>query len=198
MAGYDKIPNGATIQATPFKVHVEDAKLKQMLDLIRISPIGPATYANTSKTQPPNGMSPPERSSGIPRDWLVNAKDQWLNAFDWRKHEDHINSFPHFTAPVKSDDGYEVTVHFMALFSERPDAVPIAFYHGWPGSFLEFTQIFQLLKDRYTPQDLPYHVIAPSLPNYAFSSGPPLDRELETSDAAALLHNSCSGVASAP
>jgi hypothetical protein len=34
------------------------------------------------------------------------------------------------------------------------------------GSFLEFMPIFQLLKDKYTPEMLQYHVIVPSLPGY--------------------------------
>lgn len=44
------------------------------------------------------------------------------------------------------------------------------------GSFLEFMPILQLLKDRYNPKTLPYHIIVPSLPGYAYSAGRPLDR----------------------
>jgi microsomal epoxide hydrolase len=55
------------------------------------------------------------------------------------------------------------------------------------GSFLEFMPIFHLLKDKYTPETLPYHVIVPSLPGYAFSSGPPLDKNFGTEDAARVL-----------
>ena len=53
-----------------------------------------------------------------------------------RKREDYINSFPNYTLPIKDDDGHDYTVHFVALFSEKEDAVPIAFYHGWPGACL--------------------------------------------------------------
>lgn len=39
-----------------------------------------------------------------------------------------------------------------------------------PGSFLEVNKILPLLTD---PKDGPsFHVVAPSLPNYAFSEGP--------------------------
>lgn len=39
-----------------------------------------------------------------------------------------------------------------------------------PGSFLEVTKILPLLTE---PKDGPsFHVVAPSLPNYAFSEGP--------------------------
>ena len=47
--------------------------------------------------------------------------------------------------------------------------------------------ILQLLKDKYTPQTLPYHIIVPSLPGYAFSSGPPLDKDFGAEDAARIL-----------
>lgn len=104
-----------------------------------------------------------------------------------RKQEEHINSFPQFTVPVESE-GITLDIHFMALFSEKPDAIPIAFYHGWPGSFLEFLKIFSLLKERYSPKDLPYHVIAPSLPGFAYSSGPPVDVDYTTEMASVCLH----------
>lgn len=112
----------------------------------------------------------------------------WLEEFDWRKHEDRINSFPNFTASVRDDDGTTIDVHFLALFSERSDAIPIAFFHGWPGSFLEFFDLVDLLKKRHTPKDLPYHVIVPSLPGYAYSSGPPLDRDYSSEEMTSVLN----------
>jgi microsomal epoxide hydrolase len=33
------------------------------------------------------------------------------------------------------------------------------------------------MKEKYTPQELPYHIIVPSFPGYGFSSPPPLDRD---------------------
>lgn len=35
-----------------------------------------------------------------------------------------------------------------------------------------------LMRKEYTPQTLPYHLIATSMPGYAFSGPVPLDREL--------------------
>lgn len=52
---------------------------------------------------------------------------------------------------------------------------------------MEFLPILQQFKEEYTPETLPYHLIVPSLPGYAFSSGPPLDRDFGTSDVALLL-----------
>ena len=47
-----------------------------------------------------------------------------------------MNSFPHFTAPITDDDHKQYNIHFVALFSEKPDAVPLMLLHGWPGIYL--------------------------------------------------------------
>jgi microsomal epoxide hydrolase len=79
-------------------------------------------------------------------------------------------------------------VHFTALFSSKPDAIPIAFFHGWPGSFLEFLPLMDHLRSKYTPETLPYHIIAPSLPGFGLSSDPPLDRDWKTADTSRIMH----------
>lgn len=96
---------------------------------------------------------------------------------------------PNFKTQIKDDDGSTYDVHFAALFSSKPDAIPIAFLHGWPGSFLEFVPLMELLKEKYTPDDLPYHIIAPSLLGYALSSDPPQDKNWTTIDAARIIQN---------
>src|ERR1700744_4812584 len=80
-------------------------------------------------------------------------------------------------------------MQFLALFSEKVDAIPIAFFHGWPGSILEFLDLLDILRKRHSPNDLPYHVIVPSLPGYAYSSGPPLDKDYAVDIAVGALHN---------
>ncbi len=44
-----------------------------------------------------------------------------------------------------------------------------------------------MFRQEYTPDELPYHLIVPSLPGYTFSSGPPLDRNFTTTDIARVL-----------
>ena len=174
MPDYSKVPSSATVQVKPFKAHVDEQKLQHFKDLLKLSSIGPAVFENTSTG----------RRYGMQRDWLANAKKVWENEFDWRQHEDRINSFPNFTASVTDSEGNDITVHFLALFSEKPDAIPIAFFHGWPGSVLEFLDLLDILRKRHSPKDLPYHVIVPSLPGYAYSSSPPLDKDYSTDLAA--------------
>jgi len=72
-----------------------------------------------------------------------------------RKVETRINEQPNYTAKVNVD-GIDHTVHFMGLFSEREDAVPIIFCNGWPSCFLEFLPLIELVRKQYSPKDLPY------------------------------------------
>lgn len=98
---------------------------------------------------------------------------------------------PNFTLPIKdknNDNKTVHTIHFAALFSQNPHAVPLLLLHGWPGNFMEFLPMLEILRERYTPATLPFHVVVPSLPGYAFSSAPPLDRNFEAQDIARILH----------
>lgn len=47
--------------------------------------------------------------------------------------------------------------------------------------------MLQMFQQEYTPSTLPYHLIVPSLPGYAFSSGPPPDRNFSTDDISRIL-----------
>src|SRR5262245_27920355 len=121
MADFSKIPASATLDVKPFKAHVDDERLKHFKDLVKLSPVGPAVFENTNCG----------RRYGMNRDWLTNAKKVWEGDYDWRKCEDRINSFPNFMASVKDAEDNTIEVQFLALFSEKPDAIPIGFYHGW-------------------------------------------------------------------
>ena len=79
-------------------------------------------------------------------------------------------------------------IHFVALFSKKADAVPIISSHGWPGSFLEYLPQLNFVRQSYTEDTLPYHLIIPSLPGFCLSSGPPKDKDFIVQDAAAILH----------
>lgn len=46
----------------------------------------------------------------------------------------------------------------------------------------------ELLKKKYTPENLPVHLIVPSLIGYGYSSAPPLDRDFATRDNATLFN----------
>ncbi|KAF2835079.1 alpha/beta-hydrolase [Patellaria atrata CBS 101060] len=181
MAPYETLPDTAKSTPTKFELHVSDQELSDFKQLIRLSPITQETYENRQQEVD-------FKSYGITRAWMLEAKEYWQNKFDWRAHEAHINSFPNYKLKIRDDDGREFDIHFVALFSEKRDAVPLALFHGWPGSFLEFLPILDLLRRKYTPQDLPYHIVVPSLPGYTLSSPPPVDKDWDTFDSARLMH----------
>ena len=176
---YDKLPSNATLKPTNFQAHIPDQQLSDFKTLLRLSPIGPETYENTSRT---------DGQYGVGREWLIETKDYWQNKYDWRKTEERINSCPNFTVPIKARDGDTYTIHFAALFSETPNAVPVCLLHGWPGSFLEFLPFLNEAKGKYSPKELPYHYIVPSLPGYTFSSGPSVKQRWNNEDMAYVMN----------
>ncbi|KAH7145373.1 epoxide hydrolase N terminus-domain-containing protein [Dactylonectria estremocensis] len=145
------LPVGMPGRPTPFLFEVPDQDLKEFRDLVRLSKIGPPTWWNMQN----------DRRFGITREWLVKGKNAWLDAFDWRKHERRINSFPNFKIITDQEAG-RTSVHFAALFSTKKDAIPIIFMHSWPGSFIEFLPMTNRLVKKYTPVTLPYHIVVPS------------------------------------
>lgn len=102
----------------------------------------------------------------------------WTQKYDWRKIEASINSqlsqYTTIVHPSASPANYTspTPVHFVHHRSDRPDAIPLLFVHGWPGSFLEVDNIISALT--HPPkQSLPaFHVVAPSIPGYGFSPSP--------------------------
>ena len=177
MADYGVVPHSASLRINKFEAAVPESDLKDFRHLLRLSKIGPKTYENSQQ----------DRRFGVTREWLEKAKEHWEYVYDWRKTETYINSFPNFTTPINDDDGEQFSIHFVVLFSHKADAVPIMFLHGWPGSFLEFLSLLDTLRKKYKPQDLPFHVVVPSLPGYTYSSGPPLTKDFKTEDMARIM-----------
>ncbi|MFD2767542.1 epoxide hydrolase family protein [Micromonospora eburnea] len=108
--------------------------------------------------------------AGVPLDYLKDMADYWRTGYDWRAHEARLNEFPQFTTDI---DGQNV--HFLHVRSPEPGALPLIITHGWPGSIVEFMKIIGPLTDpgRHggDPADA-FHVVAPSLPGFGFSSPP--------------------------
>ena len=110
---------------------------------------------------------------GCDLEWLQGLAAYWADGFDWRSQEDRLNSLDHFTTLI---DGQNI--HFIHQRSPHPEALPLLISHGWPGSVVEFLDIIGPLTDPTAhggdAADA-FHVIAPSLPGYAWS-GPTTDR----------------------
>jgi microsomal epoxide hydrolase len=159
--------------AKPFTLNVSDQDLSEWRQLLQLSKLGPTTYENTQTKE----------NFGVTKEWLSNTKDYWLNKYDWRAQEKHINSFDNFKMQVE-----DIDLHFISLFSEKKDAIPIVFMHGWPGSFIEFLPMLSLIKKQHEKKYLPYHIIVPSLPGYTLSTGIPTDKDWTMQDTARIIH----------
>ncbi|KAL2831246.1 Alpha/Beta hydrolase protein [Aspergillus pseudoustus] len=171
-APFSKLPSAANISPSRFRIAIPDEQLSEFRTLLKLSKIGPQTYENTQE----------DRRFGVTHEWISARKEEWLTGFDWRAVEARANSFPQYTTEIEG-----LTIHFAALFSEKPGAVPVVLLHGWPGSYFEFLPLLQLLRDEFSPTTLPYHLIVPSLPGYVFSSGPPLDKNWTNTDTARVI-----------
>jgi pimeloyl-ACP methyl ester carboxylesterase len=175
---FNILPTNIPTRPEPLAFHVPEEQLSDFKDLLRLSKIGPATWWNQQD----------DPQFGVSRKWLIEAKEAWLNGFDWRKHETYINSFPNFKLPVNDPETGQIDIHFAALFSTRKDAIPLMFLHGFPASFVEFLPMLELLVEKYTPETLPYHVIVPSLPDYGLSGGSSRKVEMTLTQAARIMN----------
>lgn len=72
---YGKLPSKASSSIKPFTLNFPDSDIKQMHDLLKLTPIAAPIYENSL---PDN-----DRHLGVRRDWLLEAKRVWETDFDW-------------------------------------------------------------------------------------------------------------------
>ncbi|EEY15067.1 epoxide hydrolase [Verticillium alfalfae VaMs.102] len=92
----------------------------------------------------------------------------WRDECDWKNYECFLNTFHHFKTTIQVPGFEALGIHFLHHRSSRPDARPLLFLHGWPGSFLEVLKILPLLTEPEEGKQA-FHVVAPSLPGYGIS-----------------------------
>ncbi|RDW93094.1 epoxide hydrolase family protein [Aspergillus mulundensis] len=143
---------------TPFTVHLPDSLLEEIKIKLR--------YARLD-----DGMGEVEWNDlEIGHESLKQLVEYWRDEYDWRKYEAFLNTFHHFKTPVSVQGFEDIDLHFLHHRSSRKDAVPLLFVHGWPGSFFEALKIIPLLTEPGDSTKQAFHVVAPSLPGYGFSS----------------------------
>ena len=144
-------------ELVPFRVDVPDEALA---DLKR----------RLAMTRWPERETVENWDQGVPLAKLRALVDYWGATYDWRRFEAQINAFPQFRTEV---DG--CGVHFLHVRSRHEGALPLLLTHGWPGSVVEFLQVIPLLTDPTAyggrAEDA-FHVVAPSLPGFAWSDKP--------------------------
>lgn len=105
---------------------------------------------------------------GANRAFMERLRDHWLHRHDWPATIARLNRFDNLRVEV--DPGFHL--HCIHRRSHRPDARPLLIAHGWPGSILEFEAIIDRLADPEQAGQPAFHVVAPSLPGYAWSDKP--------------------------
>ncbi|HET7244728.1 MAG TPA: epoxide hydrolase, partial [Streptosporangiaceae bacterium] len=100
---------------------------------------------------------------GVPLSYLQQLAEHWRTQYDWRAAEAGLNAYPQFTTEI--DDQ---CIHFLHVRSGRPGAKPLLITHGYPSSVAEFLHLIGPLVNPDAGQA--FHVVAPSLPGYAFST----------------------------
>ena len=137
-------------QIEPFRIEIEQADLDYLHDRL-----------NTARW--PGELPGVGWDRGVPLNHLRELAHDWRTRYDWRAQETNLNRYPQFTTEI---DGQRI--HFLHVRSDRPDAQPLLITHGFPSSVAEFLHLFEPLAN---PTEGPaFHVVAPSLPGYAFST----------------------------
>jgi pimeloyl-ACP methyl ester carboxylesterase len=121
-------------------------------------------------TRWPDPLPYPGWSTGVARDYLEELADYWATSFDWRAHEQRLNSLPQFSAEI---DGQ--MIHFLHQRGRGPRPLPLVLTHGWPSCYIELLKLMPLLTNPAAnggDEGDSFDVVIPSLPGFAFSGQP--------------------------
>jgi epoxide hydrolase len=141
----------------PFRIDIPQADLDDLNDRL-------------ARTRWPRQLPGEGWSRGVPVTYLEKLADYWRDDYDWRRHEARLNEFPQFMTEIDGQD-----IHFLHVRSTEPGALPLILTHGWPNSFVEFTDLIGRLTDPRAHGGDPseaFHVVVPSVPGFGFSAPP--------------------------
>ncbi len=144
-------------EITPFKYVAPQSALDDLKERLK-------------RTRWPERETAKDWSQGVPLAKLKALVEYWQTDFDWRRCEAKLNALPNFRTKI---DG--LNIHFLHVRSPHADALPILITHGWPGSVLELLKVIDPLTNPTShggrAEDA-FHIVAPSLPGFAFSDKP--------------------------
>ena len=141
----------------PFKIEVADSEINDLQNRLQ-------------RTRLPDQLDNVSWEYGTNLSFMNDLVAYWMDEFDWKAQERLLNEFDQYKTEVDDLD-----LHFIHQRSENPDAIPLMLVHGWPGSISEFYKIIKPLTDPVSHGgDISdsFHIIAPSLPGFAFSEAP--------------------------
>jgi pimeloyl-ACP methyl ester carboxylesterase len=132
----------------PFRVEIPQPALDDLRDRL-------------ARTRWPTELGDVGWSRGVPLGYLQELAEYWGGGYDWRRHEAALNELPQFTTEIGGQ-----RIHNL-------HALPLIVTHGYPSSVAEFLDVLGPLTDPGAhggdPADA-FHVVAPSLPGFGFSS----------------------------
>lgn len=138
----------------------------------------------------PSPESDDEWDYGVPLKDIERLVARWKDGYDWRAAESALNAaLPQFMRPIEVDGFGTFTTHYVHKKSEKENAIPLLFLHGCecasaclsrevdgsttgPGHFAEVQKILPLLTSPVEVEAPAFHVVAPSLPGFGFTSAP--------------------------
>lgn len=144
---------------TPFNISIPDEKINRLQQKLALTDL-------------PSEVSDPTDSwaRGVPLSEIKRLVLHWQHHFNWRTVESNLNELPQYTANIEVEDFGEYDVHFVYQQSQvTTDAIPLLVLHGWPSSFLQVRDMLPILVDGGTDGPA-FHVVAPSLIDFGFSS----------------------------
>jgi pimeloyl-ACP methyl ester carboxylesterase len=114
----------------------------------------------------PDGVRPAD-GLGVTRSVLEPLVRYWADGYDWRRAEEAINQFDHYTVHI---DG--VPIHFMFRAGTGAHPMPLVLSHGWPWTFWHWSKVIDRLADPggFGEAARSFDVIVPSLPGFGFST----------------------------
>ena len=147
------------IRARPYRFSIPESRLGHVLDRLR----------NADWPDIPD--NPPGTDGVDPA--LVRAFVDHVtgDGYDWRAQEAAINALPSHVAEIDGE-----AIHFLHYPGSGSAPRPLLLCHGWPGGFLEFTEVAERLAhpERFGGDaEDGWTVVVPSLPGYGLSAKPP-------------------------
>jgi pimeloyl-ACP methyl ester carboxylesterase len=153
------------VQPRPYTINVDPAVIEE-------------TRLRASKFLETQPIDAPAWFDGPPTSEINAVAKYWAEEYDWAKVQDGINkNFSHFYTTLPSPGGkYQsnesLDLHFIHQRSEREDAIPILFLHGWPSTSLEWEKVILPLANPSDASQPAFHVVAPDIPGFGFSPAP--------------------------
>jgi microsomal epoxide hydrolase len=147
------IPEDPGGEFTPIEVHAPESLMDDLTDRV-------------AQSRLPFRWDEGDWEFGSSTAYLRDARDYWLDSFDWRATEERINRSNNVVTSINGQ-----TIHAVHRQSGRPGGRPILLIHGWPSSFLEFEQVINPLADGGDdePSAPGFDVVCVSLPGYGLS-----------------------------